>query len=158
MHKMRARACVCACVSEQETCHEQPAACVCRLHAGPTQTDRERLGTRIRVTKADFTPRSSLMSAPIRFQTMARRSAECPYNYSSLFVQKLHAKAMQENCEESTFKCEEAVVQGAESIMACVGAPEDNATFFGLTPTIFNGNTGYAGVCLVFVFVCERAV
>ena len=110
------------------------------------------------MTKADFTPRSSLMSAPILFQTMARRSAECPYNYSSLFVQKLHAKAMRENCQDSTFKCDQAVVQSAESIMACVGAAEDNATFFGLTPTNFNGNTGYAGVCLALPGVCVCTV
>ena len=112
---------------------------------GPLVSNRERTNTRVPVSKADFAQRSILMSAPIIFQTRARRTTDCGFNYSTTFLQNMHAKAMEDECDGSTYTCEDSVVANTVSIMACMGEVEENATFFGLKPTLFNGDIGYAG-------------
>ena len=112
---------------------------------GPLVSNRERTNTRVPVSKADFAQRSILMSAPIIFQTRARRTTDCGFNYSTTFLQNMHAKAMEDECDGSTYTCEDSVVANTVSIMACMGELEENATFFGLKPTLFNGDIGYAG-------------
>jgi len=42
------------------------------------------------VKKADYVERSTLVAAPILFQTKGTKTAECPFNYSSVFVQRMH--------------------------------------------------------------------
>ena len=49
------------------------------VRSGPTITNRERVETRVKVEKADFVQRSTLMAAPILFQTRARKTATCPF-------------------------------------------------------------------------------
>ena len=111
---------------------------------GPLVTNRERINTRVPVDKADFAERSTLMSAPIIFQTRARKTATCPFSYSTRFIQNMHVKAVEENCDGSIYACDDSVVSRAEEIMACMGKIEVNDTYFGITPTLFNGKTGYA--------------
>ena len=48
-------------------------------------------------------------------------------------------------CDGSTYTCDDSVVANTASIMACMGEVEENATFFGLRPTLFDGDIGYAG-------------
>ena len=79
------------------------------------------------VEKGDFTPRSTLMASPIIFQTRAKRTATCPFNYSSHFIANQHSKALDSKCSDP-FVCEERVSQSPEAVMACLGEPEENAT------------------------------
>jgi hypothetical protein len=113
------------------------------VRKGPLVTNRERLSTRVPVKKVDFVERSTLMAAPIIFQTRSRKTATCPFNYSTEFISKMHAKALEDNCDDSIYSCD-AFLSEPISIMACMGQQEDNTTFFGLTPTKFNKQTGYA--------------
>jgi hypothetical protein len=113
------------------------------LRKGPLVTEEKRLKTRVAIEKRDFAERSTLMAAPILFQTMVQRTAKCPFNYSTEFISKMHDKAMAEKCDDSIYTCD-ASTSEKESIMACNGEVEKNATFFGLTPTRFNAQDGYA--------------
>lgn len=75
---------------------------------------------------------------------MAKKSTTCLFSYSSEFMAKMHAKAMADKCNPLIYSCDEDVLQNVESIMSCIGEEEDNVTFFGLEPTTFDGDKGYA--------------
>ena len=93
--------------------------------------------------KADYVERSTLVAAPILFQTKGTKTAECPFNYSSVFVQRMHETAMADKCEKSIFACEDKVSM-VESISTCTGKGNQTEMYFGLMPLTFVGKTGYA--------------
>ena len=115
-----------------------------RSRNGPLTTNRLRKEVRIPVEKVDYVERSTLMAPPILFQTMARKTSTCPFNHSSIFVANLNNKALIDKCNEDIFDCDESIKQTNHSAIACIGEDENNASFFGIPPLEFNGNTGYA--------------
>jgi len=113
------------------------------VRSGPTVENKVRVQTRVPVDKKDFGPRSTLMAAPIIFQTRVQPTADCPYNYSSSWVTKQHAKAVGVKCS-APFECDERIVADKFSVMACPGEPQETDFYFGLRPMEFVGETGYA--------------
>jgi hypothetical protein len=111
---------------------------------GPVDTNRIRKQTRVHVEKLEFRRHSTLMAAPILFQTMARKTEQCPFKYGSEFLGNIHSKAVREKCDPSTYVCDNQTLIEVHSIMSCLKNADDNVTFFGLEPTDFNGATGYA--------------
>ena len=113
------------------------------IRNGPLVPNSERESTRVEIEKADYVERSTLMSAPILFQTMVQKAATCPFNYSSVFMNKMHQKALADKCDASIYKCGDSV-EKVESVISCTGAGETTAMYFGLSPTSLNGEIGYA--------------
>jgi hypothetical protein len=113
------------------------------VRSGPTVENKVRVQTRVPVEKKDFGPRSTLMAAPIIFQTRVQPTADCPYNYSSSWVTKQHAKAVDVMCS-TPFLCDKRIVEDKFSVMACPGDPQEKDYYFGLEPMEFVGETGYA--------------
>jgi hypothetical protein len=111
---------------------------------GPVDTNRIRKQTRVHVEKLDFVGRSTLMAAPILFQTKARKTQECPFKYGTEFLARIHSQAVRDKCEPSTYVCDNQTLVEVHSIMSCLVDADDNETFFGGEATDFNGATGYA--------------
>jgi len=114
------------------------------VRRGPPSSDRVRKESRVPVEKTEFVGRSTLMAAPILFQTMAQKTTQCPFNYSSEFLYKMHSRAVQDKCDASVYNCDGQILDSVESIMSCLDTAGSNTTFFGLDPTVLNGETGYA--------------
>jgi len=113
------------------------------IRNGPQMTNKVRESTRVAVKKQDYAERSTLVAAPILFQTRGTKTAECPFNYSSVFVQKMHAKALTDKCDASIYACDAGVSQ-VESISTCTGTGNQSEMYFGRLPLKFLGKTGYA--------------
>ena len=113
------------------------------IRNGPLVTNTEREKTRVEVEKTDYGERSTLVAAPILFQTKGTKTAACPYNYSSVFVQQMHETAMADKCEESIYACEDKVSM-VESMSTCTSQGSQTEMYFGLMPSDFAGKTGYA--------------
>ena len=111
---------------------------------GPLVSNRVRESTRVEVKKQDYMERSTLVAAPILFQTRETKTAECPFNYSSLFVQNMHAKALVYRCDDSIYACDDATISNIESISTCLGKGNQSEMYFGLSPQTFQGQTGYS--------------
>lgn len=108
------------------------------IRIGPLVTNSERESTRVEIGKTDYTEHSTLMSAPILFQTMVRKTVKCPFNYSLVFIEKMHQKALADKCNLAIYKCGDSVGE-VESIISCMGEGEETAMFFGLSQTSLNG-------------------
>jgi hypothetical protein len=107
---------------------------------GPLVSNRMRESTRVEVKKKDYVEQSTLVAAPILFQTRGAKTAVCPYNYSSLFVQNMHERALVDKCDDSIYACDRSDV---ESISTCLGTGNQSEMYFGLSPQEFEGKTGY---------------
>jgi hypothetical protein len=77
---------------------------------GPLVSNRMRESTRVEVKKKDYVEQSTLVAAPILFQTRGAKTAVCPYNYSSLFVQNMHERALVDKCDDSIYACDRSDV------------------------------------------------
>lgn len=113
------------------------------IRNGPLITNKERESTRVEVEKTDYGERSTLVAAPILFQTKGTKTAACPFNYSSAFVKQMHETAMADKCEQSIYACEDKASM-VESISTCTSQGNQTEMHFGLMPSDFAGKTGYA--------------
>jgi len=94
--------------------------------------------------KLEFVGRSTLMAAPILFQTRANKTAHCPFKYGSEFLNNIHSKAVRDKCDPSTYVCDDQTLSSVYSVMSCLDDVVNTKPFFGRAPTDFNGATGYA--------------
>ena len=94
--------------------------------------------------KLEFVGRSTLMAAPILFQTRANKTAHCPFKYGSEFLNNIHSKAVRDKCDPSTYVCDDQTLSSVYSVMSCLDDVVNTEPFFGRVPTDFNGATGYS--------------
>ncbi|KAJ1475190.1 hypothetical protein T484DRAFT_1829420 [Baffinella frigidus] len=97
------------------------------------------------VEKDDFSPRSTLLSAPIIFQTRRNPSNECPFNFSTEFLSTSHDKVVEDVCA-SPFECEPEIMTNPEKTLACPGNESATWAKFSLDALEFGTETGYGDI------------
>ena len=111
---------------------------------GPRLNRRHaKLDSTIMLDKVDYTPRSVLIAPPIIFQTRRDKAAQCPFSYSSHFLSAQHEEVKNQTCA-LPYGCEAAVLERAEMTLSCRGPHKTNGSYFGILPSSFGGETGYA--------------
>ena len=87
--------------------------------------------------------RSVLIAPPIIFQARRDKVTSCPFSYSSQFLSAQHAEVTNQTCAPP-YGCEAAVLLSAEKTLSCRGPQKTNGSYFGILPSSFGGETGYA--------------
>lgn len=113
---------------------------------GPQVSKQEReVESKIQIEKEDFSPRSTLLSAPIIFQTRRNPSDQCPYNFSTEFLHSSHDKVVQEVCA-APFECSQEIMAHPEKTLACPGNESETWREFSLDPLEFGSEVGYGDI------------
>jgi len=86
-----------------------------QMRKGPKISNQQRVHEQIPVDKKDFTPRSTLLAAPIIFQTRVNKTATCQFNVSSQYIRAVHAQAVTLKCHQP-FACQDTVLAHPEQV------------------------------------------
>ena len=84
-----------------------------------------------------------LIAPPIIFQTRRGKATLCPFSYSSHFLLAQHDEVKNQTCA-LPYGCEAEVLQRAEKTLSCRGGEKTNGSYFGIVPSSFGGEIGYA--------------
>jgi hypothetical protein len=113
-----------------------------KIRTGPLKAAAD---SRIVLNKRDYTPLSTLMAAPIAFQTRVYASAACPFTHSKNWLKKQHSEVVNSTCG-TPYLCDDAVLSKPELTMSCIGELVTNKSQLGLDPIEFQGVVGFADI------------